>query len=90
MIAIGEILALDEVGRGDRAGIHQRVERAVRLLVEHDRVECLARRLDADLFEHRFAAVIFERQPEHERLRHRLNAERLLVVADVETSGRRW
>ena len=52
--------------------------------VEHDRVERLAGRLDADLLEHRLAAVVFERQPEHERLRDRLDAEQLLVVADVE------
>ena len=65
-------------------GVHERIERPVRLFVEHDRVERLAGRLDADFLEHRFAAMVFERQAEHERLRHRLNAEQLLVIADVE------
>ena len=66
--AVGKIFALDEIGRGDGAGVHQRIERAVRFFVEHDRVERLAGRLDADLFEHRFAAVIFQRHAEHKRL----------------------
>ena len=87
--AVGKVLALDQVGRGDRPGVDQRIERPIRRFVEHDRIERLAGRLDADLLEHLLAAVVFERQAEHERLRDRLDAEQLLVVADVERSGRR-
>ena len=76
--AVGEVLAADEVGRGDRPGVHQRIERPVRDFVEHDRVERFAGRLDADLLEHLLAAVVLERQAEHERLRDRLDAEQLL------------
>ena len=72
--AVGEVLALDQVGRGDGAGVHQRIEGAIGVFVEHDRVEGFAGRLDADFLEHGVAAVVFERHAEDERLGDRLDA----------------
>ena len=58
-----------------------RVERPVGDLVEHDRVERLPGRLDADMAEHIVAPIVLERVAVHERLRYRLDAEEAIGVA---------
>jgi len=62
--------ALHQLGDGDGAGIDHGVERAVGHLVEHDRVERLAGRLDADMLQHRLAAIVLQRVAIHEGLRY--------------------
>ena len=59
----------------DGAGIDHGVEGPVRDLVEHDGVERLACRLDADTVEHVGAAELLQREAMHEWLRDRLNGE---------------
>ena len=83
------VTRLDEAGGDDRARVHHRVERPVQV-VDHDRVERVARRLDADPLQHRVAALVLERHAEHERLRDRLDGEREVGVAhlvDVAVGG---
>jgi hypothetical protein len=53
-----------------------------RNLVEHDGVERLSRRLDAHPFEHRLAPVMLERIAVHEGLRHGLDDEGAVGIAD--------
>ena len=70
-------------------GVDHRVERPV-AIVDHDGVEGVPRRLDADPFEHRVATLVLERHPEHERLRDRLDGEVEIGVAhlvDVAVGG---
>jgi hypothetical protein len=50
-------------------------------LVEHDRIEGFTRRLDADMPEHVFAAIMLERVAVHEQLRDGLNGEEVVGVA---------
>ena len=71
-----------QLGHGDGAGIDHGVERPVDDLVEHDRVEGFAGGLDADMFQHRLAAMVLERIAVHEGLRHRLDGEGDLGIAD--------
>ena len=78
------VLAPQQVGGGDRAGVDHRVEGPVTDGVEHDRVERLAGGLDADALEHALAPVVLERQAVDERLRDRLQREQAVGVADVE------
>ena len=82
--ALGIVFALDQIGRGDRAGVDHGIERAVRSFIQHDGVERFAGRLHADFFEHVFQAVIFQRQAVDERLGNRLDREQLLAIADFE------
>ena len=51
------VCAAHQLGHGDGAGIDHRVERPVGDLVEHDGVERLAGGLDADMLQHRLAAI---------------------------------
>ena len=71
-----------QLGDGDGAGIDHGVERPVGDLVEHDRVERFAGRLDADMLQHVLAPVMLERVAVHEGLRHRLDGEEVVGVAD--------
>jgi len=52
------------------------------ILVEHDGVEGLAGRLDADMLQHRGAPIALQRIAVHERLRHGLDGEGDLGIAD--------
>ena len=81
--ALGGGRRAHETRRRDRAGVDHRIERPAALPVEADRVERVAARLDADLAHHRVAAVILEGERVHERLRDRLDGERLAGVADL-------
>jgi hypothetical protein len=65
---------LDEAGGDDRARVHHRVERPTEV-VDHDRVERVPGRLDADPLQHRVPALVLERHAEDERLRDRLDGE---------------
>ncbi|MGC2409207.1 MAG: hypothetical protein WA441_04210 [Methyloceanibacter sp.] len=58
------------------------VERAVGDLVEHDRVERFPRRFDADMAQYELAAVMLQRVAIHEGLRHRLDGEGVVGIAD--------
>jgi len=68
-------------GHGDGAGIDHGVERPVGDLVEHDRIEGFSRGLDADMAQHIVAPIVLKRAAIHEGLRHRLDSEKVLVVA---------
>ena len=68
---------------GDRAGVDHRVERHAAARRERDRVEGVAGRLDPDPAAHRRLAEVVEDQPVGERLRDRLDGERLPAVADL-------
>ena len=74
-------VARHQRGDGDGAGIDHGVERPVGDLVEHDRVERFAGRLDADMPQHVLAAIMLERVAVHERLRDRLDGEEVVGVA---------
>jgi hypothetical protein len=74
--------SVHQSSHGDGAGVDHRVERAVGDLIEHDRVERLSGRLDADMLEHGFAAIAVERVAIHERLRYGLDGEGVIGVAD--------
>ena len=73
---------MDQAGAGDRAGIDHRIEGMV-VGIEPDRVEGIARRLDADCAFHPSCAQRIQRQREHEWLRHRLDREGNPAVADL-------
>ena len=69
--------------------VHHRVERPVPV-VDHDRVERVPRRLDADPAEHGVTALILERHPEHQRLGDGLDGELQVGVThlvDVAVGG---
>ena len=74
--------AVHQLGHGDGAGIDHGVERPVGDLVEHDGVERLSGRLDPDFFQHTFPAMALKRIAVHERLRHRLDGEGIIGIAD--------
>jgi hypothetical protein len=74
-------VALDQLGGRHRAGVDHRVERPVFDIVEQDRVEGVAGRLDADMLEHRIAAVLGQDVAVDERLRRRLDRKGALAVA---------
>ena len=57
---LGKVLAGDQIGRGDRSGVDHRIERTIRGLVQHDRVEGFARRLDADLGQYLLDPAVLE------------------------------
>lgn len=73
---------VDQAGAGDRAGIDHRVEGVV-FRIQPDRVEGIARRLDADHALDPFGTQRVQRQREHERFRHRLDSEGDIGVADL-------
>jgi hypothetical protein len=64
-------------------GVDHRIERAVAALVEHDRIERVAARLDADLAEDKILSVVFEREAVDERLRDRLDSKQIARVAGL-------
>ncbi len=72
-----------QAGRRDGARVDHRVERLAGGRVERDRVERVARRLDADSLLDRFRAQLVEDQRVRERLRDRLDRELLTRVADL-------
>src|SRR5258708_11251350 len=78
---ISGVRAVDQRGGDDGAGIDHRVEWAIAPVVEHNRIELIARRLDADASQHRIAAMIVQREAIYERLRDRLEREGLPRVA---------
>jgi hypothetical protein len=75
-------LAAHQLGDGDGAGIDHRVERPVGRLVEHDGIKRFAGGGYADMVQHGGAAVMLEGVAVHERLRHRLDGEGVVGVAD--------
>ena len=81
--ALGLVLALDQRRGGDRTGIDHGIERPVVAFVEGDRVEGIARRLDADAPQHLRMAPILECQAIDDGLGDRLDGEAGLLVAGV-------
>ena len=71
-----------DAGDRDRAGIHHRIEGPIGIGIEEDGVEGVAARLDADPLQHRVTSGELQRQAIHEGLRHRLDRERKVGVAD--------
>ena len=72
----------DQAARRDCTSIDQRIERRTRLGLQADRVECVARGLDADFREHGVLAVLLQREPVGQRLGDGLDRERLAGIAD--------
>src|SRR5262249_39005744 len=64
----------------DGAGIHHRIEWHVGTWIEHNRVEGVAARFDADARQHRLAAGELECETIDEGLRYRLDGEGLVRV----------
>src|SRR5262249_35355045 len=86
----GRVLPRHQAGDGDRAGVHHRVHRPVRLRVEHDRVERVAGRLDADDPADLLAAQRVQHQPVDEDVRDGLEGEADVGVPDgVDVAGGR-
>ena len=82
--ALGQVLSLDHVRRGDSAGVHHGVERAVRPLVQNDGVEGIPGGFDAYFAEHVIPAMILQGQAINKRLRHGLDGEQSSMIAHVE------
>ena len=76
-------VARDQAAGRDCTGIDQRIERRTGLGLQADRIERVARRLDADFREHRVLAVLLQREPVGQRLGDRLDGERLARIADL-------
>jgi hypothetical protein len=84
------VLALDEPGGGDGAGVDHRVARPAGARVEADGVESIARGLHADLGEDIGAAMIREREAIDEGLRDGLEGElapRIARLVDAAIGG---
>jgi hypothetical protein len=77
------VAALDQARDRDGARVDHRVGRSVRGLVEDDGVERVPCRLDADASHKSIPTMVLQRQTEHDRLRHRLDRERVTAVADL-------
>ena len=81
---LGGVAAAHEVARHERARVDHRVVGPVVALVEDDRVERVAARLDPDVAQDLLAPVVLERQRVREDLRDRLQREERLLVAGPE------
>jgi hypothetical protein len=76
-------LAAHQRRGGDGAGVDHRVHRPAGVRLEADRVERVARGLDADLAPHRLGALVLEGDAVDQRLGDRLDRERPARVADL-------
>ncbi|SKX74617.1 Uncharacterised protein [Mycobacteroides abscessus subsp. abscessus] len=83
---VGVVVDEQPVG-GDRAGVDHRVARPAGTALEGEFVECLARRFDAHLLQHRVESAVGQCRRVGERLGDRLDGELDLVVADAVRSA---